>query len=203
MSSRIPPRSDAASSASGAANDTDWVAVGEVVGAFGVRGELKIAPLTDFPERFARTLTVYLGEDHTPYRVERAHAHKQHILLALAGVEDRDAAERLRGLRVWVPASELTPLAADQFYLHDLIGLRVRHVDGRDLGAIADVLATPGADLFLVRGTPNGQEVLLPAVKAFIKAVDLAAGVVLVDPVPGLFDDGAEEARSASAGPDQ
>lgn len=206
MSSRRPPKPDAASRASGSAspvsgsgaagaNGVDWVAVGAVVGAFGVHGELKIAPLTDFPDRFARTPTVYLGDDHAPYRVERAHAHKQHIVLALAGVADRTAAERLRGLRVWIPASELTPLAADQFYLHDLIGLRVRHVDGRDLGAIADVIATPGADLFLVRGTPGGQDVLLPAVKAFIKAVDLAAGTVLVDPVPGLFDDAAEEVR--------
>lgn len=207
MSSRRPPRPDAAShalgsaspvsgsGAAGASSGTDWVAVGAVAGAFGVHGELKIAPLTDFPDRFARTPTVYLGDDHVPYRVERAHAHKQHIVLALAGVADRTAAERLRGLRVWIPAPELTPLAADQFYLHDLIGLHVRHVDGRDLGAIADVIATPGADLFLVRGAPGGQDVLLPAVKAFIKVVDLAAGVVLVDPVPGLFDDAAEEAR--------
>ena len=198
MSSRHLPKPDAASSdpsTSGSSASADWVAVGAVAGTFGVRGELKIAPLTDFPDRFTRTPTVYLGEDHTPYQVEHAHPHKQHILLALAGVEDRNAAERLRGLRVWVPASELTPLAADQFYLHDLIGLRVRHVDGRDLGIIADVVATPGADLFLVRGTPNGQDVLLPVVKAFVKAVDLAAGTVLVDPIPGLFDDAAEEAR--------
>lgn len=196
MSSRNHPKPDAgASGASASPGGADWVAIGEVAGSFGIRGELKIAPLTDFPDRFARTATVYLGEDHVPYQVVRAHPHKQHILLALAGVKDRDAAERLRGLRVWIPAPELTPLAADQFYLHDLIGLRVRHVDGRDLGAIADVIATPGADLFLVRGTPNGQDVLLPAVKAFIKAVDLAAGTVLVDPIPGLFDDAAEEAR--------
>lgn len=201
MSNRHLQRPDTAASASGASGasgspaDADWVAVGAVAGSFGVRGELKIAPLTDFPDRFARTATVYLGEDHRPYQVRRSHPHKQHILLTLAGVEDRDAAERLRGLRVWVPASELTPLAADQFYLHDLIGLRVRHVDGRDLGAISDVITTPGADLFLVRGTPNGQDVLLPAVKAFVKTVDLAAGTVLVDPIPGLFDDTAEEAR--------
>jgi 16S rRNA processing protein RimM len=195
MSNRHPRRPDAAGSASGSPGAADWVAIGEVVGSFGVRGELKIVPLTDFPDRFTRTPTVYLGEDYRPYQVQRAHPHKQHILLTLAGVEDRDAAERLRGLRVWVPASELTPLAADQFYLHDLIGLRVRHVDGRDLGVIADVIVTPGTDLFLIRGTPNGQDVLLPAVKAFVKAVDLAAGMVLVDPIPGLFDDAAEEAR--------
>jgi len=195
MSNRHPRKPDTAASASGSPGGADWVAIGEVAGSFGVRGELKIVPLTDFPDRFTRTPTVYLGEDHRPYQVQRAHPHKQHILLTLAGVEDRDAAERLRGLRIWVPTSELTPLAADQFYLHDLIGLRVRHVDGRDLGAIADVIVTPGADLFLVRGMPNGQDVLLPAVKAFVKTVDLAAGMVLVDPIPGLFDDAAEEAR--------
>lgn len=173
----------------------DWVAIGEIAGAFGVRGELKIIPLTDFPDRFEHTPMVYVGDAHTPFPVLSARPHKTQVLLLLAGVETPEAADRLRGSRLWIPVAELRPLAHDQYYLHDMVGLRVRHVSGVSLGTIADVIPAAGADLYVVRNDTTGAEALLPAVKAFIKRVDIAGGVVVVDPIPGIFDDGFEEAR--------
>jgi 16S rRNA processing protein RimM len=166
-----------------------WVMVGVVVGVFGIAGEVKVEPTTSFPERFAETPVLYAGPTHTPYRVLAAHPHKRQILLRLEGITDMSAAERLRGATLSVPASEIHSLPDDHFYLHDVIGLRVRHVSGRDLGFVRDVLETGGADLFVIDSLKSGREVLLPAVKAFIKSVDLQAGVVEVDPIPGLFDD--------------
>lgn len=183
-----------ASATSGPPADHDeWLVVGEFVGPFGIHGEIKLRPLTDFPERFERTQTIYVGEQHTPYRVEQAHMHKQLVLLRLAGISDVDAAERLRGEQVWIPASELTPLQADQFYLHDVVGLRVQHVNGQPLGVVTDVVSTGASELFVIRD-PQGKEVLLPVVKSFVKQIDLAQGIVLVDPIPGLFDEDFEEA---------
>ncbi|MGZ3675791.1 MAG: ribosome maturation factor RimM, partial [Ktedonobacterales bacterium] len=120
--------------------DEEWVVVGEFVGPFGIHGEVKLRPITDFPERFERTPTLYVGDKHVPYRVEQAHMHKQLVLLRLAGITDVDAAEQLRGAQVWIPATELTPLQEDQFYLHDVVGLRVQHVNGRPLGVVTDVV---------------------------------------------------------------
>ncbi|MGH2516033.1 MAG: ribosome maturation factor RimM [Ktedonobacterales bacterium] len=171
-----------------------WVAVGEIAGAFGIRGELKVVPLTDFPERFERTPTIYLGKQRTPVRVLEARLHKQHVLLRLDGIADVEVAERLRGETLWIPASQLTPLPDDQFYIHDLIGMRVRHVNGADLGTVAEVLSTPGNDLFVI-SMPDGREVLLPAVKAFVPSIDRNARLLTVDPIPGLFDDAADEAK--------
>jgi len=173
----------------------DWAAIGDIVGAFGLRGELKVEPFSDVPDRFSRLETIYIGEKHAPYHVLRAHTHKRQVLLQLEGVTDRTSAEGLRGRRLWIPAAELASLPADQFYLHDLLGLRVQHINGQRLGTVADVIATGANDLFVIRDTPTGAEVLLPVVKAFVKAIDLAGGVVLVDPIPGLFDEQAEEAR--------
>lgn len=171
----------------------DWVAIGEIVGTFGVRGELKVVPLTDFPDRFEQTPTVYVGDAHTPFAIRSARIHKAQVLLTLAGVENPESAERLRGSRLWIPATELRPLAEDQYYLHDVVGLRVRHVNGANLGTISDVMPSAGGDLYVVRNDTTGAEVLLPAVKAFIKQVDIAGGIVIVDPIPGIFDDQFEE----------
>lgn len=177
------------SHAPGSAAD-EWIAVGTIVGAFGIRGDVKIQPLTDFPERFERTPTLYLGDKHTPHAVVSARLHKRIVVAHLAGIDTATDAERLRGVTVYVPEAELVALPANSYYLHDLIGLRVEHVDGTPLGVVTDVVGAGGNDLFVVR-TLAGSEVMLPAVKEFVKAVDIAQGVLRVAPIPGLFDENA------------
>lgn len=197
---------DAAATRSAATDATDatgasglepaqWAAVGEVTAPFGMRGEIKVRPLTDFPERFARTKTLYIGDERTPHTVEAARVQGLQVVLRLAGIAGVQAAEALRGATLWIPAAELLPLPQDSYYLHDLVGLRVRHVDGRMLGVVGDVLTGAGNDLLVVRDAQTGAETLLPAVKEFIKRVDVPAGELLVEPIPGLFDDRFEEAR--------
>ena len=177
------------------ANSAQWAAVGEVTAPFGMHGELKVRPLTDFPQRFTQTSTLYVGDEHTPHAVEAARVHGPQVVLRLAGIASAEAAESLRGATLWIPAPELLPLPPDSYYLHDLVGLRVLHVDGRALGVVSDVLTGVGNDLLVVRDPQTGAEKLLPAVKAFIKRVDVPAGELLVEPVPGLFDVRFEEAR--------
>lgn len=193
---RTPNKSDGSDSVGNSTADLpeDWVAIGEIVGTFGTRGELKILPLTDFPDRFERTSTVFAGEKRIPFHILEARSHKQHIVLRLDGISSMDGAERLRGATLWIPADQITALPGDQFYLHDLIGMRVRHVNGNELGVVADVMTAPGIDHFVIQ-TPDGGEVLLPAVKAFIKTVDVAARSMTVEPIPGLFDDHADVAE--------
>jgi 16S rRNA processing protein RimM len=180
---------------SGLPEDTVWVLVGEIVGAFGIRGQVKVLPLTDFPERFEHTKTIYLGNEHTPMTVTDAQQHKNVIVLSLAEIASVDEAEKLRGRVISIPDSELTPLPPDQFYLHDVVGLRVEHVNGQPLGVITDIITSGGNDVFVVRDQVTGREALLPVVKAFVKDIDIPAGLVRVEPIPGLFDEDAEEAQ--------
>lgn len=174
--------------------DDAWAQVGEIVGVFGVKGELKVRPYSDFDERFAVGATLYLGDTHSPHTITSARLRPGSHILALSGVESANDAERLRGQLLWVPSNVLAPLAPDQFYQHDIIGLRVEHVNGAYLGVIADILDSGQNDLYLVRHETTGAEYMLPAVKEFIKQVDVAHGVMRVEPIPGLFDDEADTA---------
>ena len=178
--------------------DAAWIAVGEIVGAFGIRGEVKVLPQTDFPDRFARTPTLYLGDARAPRAVQSARQHQRIVLLKLDGVDDETAAQRLRGLTLWIPESERTPLADNQFYLHDVVGLKVVHINGQPLGEVVDFITGSGNDLFVVRATPGGRDVLLPAVREFIRELDIPGGVLRVDPIPGLFDNQSENAADSS-----
>lgn len=175
--------------------EDDWVAVGEIVGVFGVQGALKVRPLTDFPERFQRTETVYLGEKRQPRQVINATTQGRNIVMRLVGIDTPEDGTRLRGVRIYIPDAELTPLSGGQYYVHDVIGLQVLRDDGAPLGTVADVISNGANDLYVVRDDQTGTETLLPAVKQFVKAVDVAGGKLIVTPIPGLFDDNAEEAK--------
>jgi 16S rRNA processing protein RimM len=190
---RERPMPEQPSAASG-----DWALVGEIVGVFGVRGELKVRPLSDFAERFAVGATLYLGDHHEPHTVTKSRLRPGSHIIALSGIESANDAERLRGKSLTVPADALAPLAPDQFYQHDVLGLRVEHLNGAPLGVIVDILSAGPNDLYVVRDEQTGTERMLPAVKAFIKQIDLAAGVVRVEPIPGLFDDNAIETDEAN-----
>lgn len=172
----------------------DWALVGEIIGVFGIHGEIKVRPLSDYSERFAVGATLYLGDQHEPRQITSARLRPGSHILALSGVQSATEAERLRGQTLAVPVSALAPLAPDQFYQHDMLGLCVEHVNGAPLGVIVDILNTGASDIYVVRDERSGAERMLPAVKAFIKQVDMEARVMRVEPIPGLFDDDSEQA---------
>jgi 16S rRNA processing protein RimM len=182
--------------------DPDWLLIGEVVGVFGVHGELKVRPMTDIPERFLKTPVLYLGVEHLPMAVAAARVLPKQVLVTLAGVSDATAAAKYRGTLLYVPVSQAVELPPNRYYLHDVIGLRAERPDGALLGTITDIYTGPGNDVFAVREATTGREVLVPAVADMIKRVDVAAGVIVMDPIAGLFDERFETADD-SQGPEE
>lgn len=158
------------------------MAIGRVRGAFGVRGDLKVEPLAP-PQTFAPGRAVTLaGSTH---EIERSRRHKGALLVKLAGIDDRDEAADLRDQYLLIPESELDPLGEDEYYRFQLIGLRVVSSEGEDLGEVAEVLERPANDVFVVRG-PRG-EILVPAADDIVQSVDIPAGVMTIELVPGLL----------------
>jgi 16S rRNA processing protein RimM len=164
-----------------------FLALGRILRPHGVRGEVVVEVMTDFPERFEALETVYLGDAQqaTPHRLRSRRQFHRQVLLAFEGYPDRTSVEGLREMLVQVPLAEATPLPEDSYYPHQLVGLDVVTTDGQDLGRISDVLFVPANDVYVVNG-PRG-EVLLPAIHQVIKRVDLAAGRIVVELMPGLL----------------
>lgn len=190
---RSKPAPPAASAGQPASQSVDWLLIGEVIGVFGLQGEVKVRPETDFPERFTHTPVLYLGPDHTPMPVAQVRvAPGGHVVLRLDAITDATSAGKLRGKRLYVPASDAVALPPDSYYLHDLIGLRAQRPDGTPLGTVTDIYTGSGNDVYAIRPVSAGPAVLVPAVKEMVKRIDLAAGIIVIDPVPGLFDDNAE-----------
>ncbi len=178
------------------------VTVGRIGRPHGIRGDVVVGVRTDEPElRFAvgsRLDTDPAGVG--PLTVESARWHSGALIVRFGGVRDRDAAERLRGAWLTVDSGTLAaPEDPDEFRDHDLVGLSVRTADGTVVGVVADVLH-PGQDVLAIRplagdrpgepGRPAAGEILVPFVKAIVTDVDVAAGVLVIDPPPGLLDPG-------------
>jgi len=163
-----------------------YFVVGKIVGAHGVRGEVKVSLLTDNPERFRPGARLLLESDAgpVPVQVDSARPHKGMMLVKLASVPDRTAAELLQWRRLLIPEAEAMSLAEHENYAHDLIGLSVETVEGESLGEIAEILFTPANDVYVVSG-PQG-ELLLPALQEVVLRVDLEAGKMLVKLPDGL-----------------
>ncbi|MGH2367127.1 MAG: ribosome maturation factor RimM [Chloroflexota bacterium] len=162
------------------------MAVGQVMGTFGPRGELRVQPLGRFPQRFRELRRVYVGEDFQPAAVTHRREYGRGLILRLDTVKSRDAARDLYGQYLYLPEAEAVPLPDGEYFVHQIVGLAVRTTDGEELGTVREVLQTGSNDVYVVRG-PRG-EVLLPATKEVIKDVDLAGGTMLVELLPGLVD---------------
>lgn len=161
-----------------------YLVVARIVSPQGNKGEVKAAIVTDFPERFASTRTVFVGPEHQRYEVEHHRFLDDAVVLKLRGVDTIDQAEGLRGKVVEVPEGEAVRLPPDHYYWHQVIGLRVVTPRGEYLGTIDDILETGANDVYVVHG-PRG-ELLIPAIRQVVKSVDLDRGTVTVELMPGL-----------------
>lgn len=171
-------------------SETEWATIGKVVAFFGLHGELKVRSLTDIPNRFAELEAVYLGPDRIRYLIKSARPYKgEMVVLKLAGVEDANVAETLRNFDVAIPVSQLAKLPPDSYYQHDILGLHVRTLNGRDLGEIVDIMVTGSNDVYIIKA-PDGRQILIPAIKEVIKQVDLIRKMMYIEPIRGLLDDG-------------
>lgn len=160
-----------------------YVAIGRVLGAVGVRGEIKVQPLAPAAQ-FKPAGKVML--DGRLYRIERSRPAGRHLALKLAGLDVREEAAAHHGRYLLAAESDLAPLPPDEYYHYQLIGLHVETTAGEALGQVAEVFATAGNDVFVVRGGPRG-EILVPAIEDVVLKIDVPAGRILIEPVEGLL----------------
>ena len=174
------------------------MAVGKIVAAQGLRGELRVLPLSDFPERFTKAGTRWLQRhDDPPRRVDlkggRQLPGKELYVVRIDGIDSREAAEALVGEELMVLASDRPRLARGEFHLLDLVGLEVRVQDGEapgaSIGTVRDLIHAGNDLLEVTLNAEHGDRVILiPFVTAIVPTVELEEGWIGITPPPGLLD---------------
>ncbi|MBN1260616.1 MAG: 16S rRNA processing protein RimM [Anaerolineae bacterium] len=163
-----------------------YLAVGRILRPHGVAGELRVEILTDHPERLVSFPYLYIGEHPERRAVEGVRFHKSFMLLRLAGCDDRDAAEALRGQLVQIAMADAMPLEEGEYYHFQIEGIQVVTTEGEVLGEIVEVLSTPGVnDVYIVHGLLG--EVLIPAIHDVVQDLNFDTGIMVIKPLPGLL----------------
>ena len=161
------------------------VAVGRINSPWGVRGHVKVTPFTDNPERLAVGSRVYV--DGTLRAIRDVKSPRGFPCILFEGVTGTEGAERLRDTLIEIDEADLPALPEGEYYVHDLVGLRVVTSDGTEFGEIAEVLETGSNDVYVVR-RPGEKDLLLPAIDGVLLEVNLDAGTAVIEVVPGLLD---------------
>ncbi len=152
------------------------IRIGQVAGAYGLDGAVKVVPLTDFGDRFDAGATFRI--DGTERQVEWSRTGQLGLVVKLRGIDNRTMADLFRGRYLEIPEDAVRPLAEGRFYHHQVVGLAVLTRSGKQLGTIAEVLERPANDVWVSR--KGVVEVLIPATRDAVVEVDLAAGRVVV-----------------------
>ncbi|MFO0986691.1 MAG: ribosome maturation factor RimM [Alphaproteobacteria bacterium] len=177
----------------------DKVCLGTIVGVHGVQGAVRIKSFTADPADVAAYGAVSDESGGRRFEVRVLGQARGTVLARLSGVADRNAAEALRGLRLYVPRAALPEANEDEFYHADLIGLPVETREGAPLGSVRAVLNFGAGDILELRDE-NGREILLPFSDAAVPEVDLARGRIVASPPEGLLEQRAPAAAEAGGG---
>ncbi len=162
--------------------------VGKIVNVHGIMGEVKILTWTDYPEIFCELDRVFIGvkDEKAEYKIKNSRVHKGCVLARLAGVNDRNAAEKLRNTVLYAKKEEI-PIEEGSFFIADLIGLNVK-TDKEIIGAVEEVFQTGANDVYSVR-SEKGKMYYIPAIPDVIKEINQDEGYILITPLDGLLED--------------
>ncbi|MDY6029769.1 MAG: ribosome maturation factor RimM [Acidaminococcaceae bacterium] len=154
------------------------VIIGKIVAPHGVRGDIRILPLTEKPEQFLK-LNYLLLDNGQQLRIGNVRFHKKMILASAEEITSMNEAELLRGKNVSIFSEDLPPLEEGRFYVSDLLGLKVSLEDGKELGRLKDIISTGNNDVYVIE-VPGGKDILLPALKIYVKKIDLNEKLIVV-----------------------
>ncbi|MBI4744242.1 MAG: 16S rRNA processing protein RimM [Actinobacteria bacterium] len=168
---------------------SEYILVGKIDKAHGIKGEVIVASHSDFPERFESDNIVYVSlrnGEKQELKIEKSRIHQDRYIIKFYNIDTRNDAEKLRGLTLEIQSEQLASLPEGEYWHHDIIGLDVYTENDEFLGTISEIMENPANDIYVVK-IPDKKEILLPAIKDVILNIDLDNKKMKVKLIPGLI----------------
>lgn len=166
----------------------DYLKIGQIINTHGVKGEVKVYPLTDNVKRFSKLKQVYMkkGEEYTAFEIEGVKYLKNLVIIKLKGTEDMNAAIKLIDSYLFINRENAVKLTRDTYFVADLIGMDVFTIEGERLGKLIDVMSTGSNDVYEIK-PDSGKTFLIPAIKDVVKEVDVESRKMSIVLLEGLL----------------
>ena len=165
----------------------EYFKVGQIVNTQGLKGDMRVYPLTDYKERFEELEWVYMGNDRkTKYELEKVRYKNNLAIIKIKGIETANEVDSLRNEYLYIPRENARELGSDEHFISDLIGLNVYLTNGDFVGRLDSVIQTGANDVYSIL-TEDKKEILIPAIKKFVPKVDIKGNTVVIDPIEGML----------------
>lgn len=164
----------------------EYIQVGKIVNTHGIKGDVKVVPLTDDVKRFEKLKTVFIGDEKLELEIVNVSYIKGNVLLRFKNYENINDIEKFKNYEVWIDEKDKIKLPKDSFFLDDILGLEVYLTDDTHLGTIKDILQPGANDVYVVKS--ESKEYLIPAIKDVIKKIDIDNKKMIIDPIEGLLE---------------
>ncbi len=182
-----PDQKSNTSTGSSSTDEPVFVLIGKFRRPHGIRGEVRMTVLTDFPELISPGQIIYAGERHQVYTVREVRWHGGDMLVSLKELPDRTAVEIFRNIMVYMKSEDMPELPEGEFFVHQLVGMEVITDQEESLGILKEILITGANDVYLVE-SKEGKELLLPATEEVVLDINQEKKQILVHIIPGLLD---------------
>lgn len=166
----------------------DYTIIGKIISTHGIKGEVKVYPLTDNLDRFDYLKTAYIGDKKIKVELERVKYHKNLAILKFREFNDINEIISFKDSFIYVDEEGKVVLPEDHFFIYDLLDSQVFDTKSNLIGTIIDVLQGPSNDVYVIKGIDNHKEYLIPAVKQFIIDVNTLDKKVVIDPIEGMIE---------------
>ncbi len=160
--------------------------MGKIVNTHGIRGDVKVLPLTDDPKRFEDLNHVFVGDNKLKLEITKVGYVKGNVLVHFKNLENINDVEKFKNSVVWIDVKDKVKLPKDSYFLDDIIGLEVFLTDGTNIGIVKDILQPGANDVYVVKD--GKKEHLIPAIKDVIKEVNLEEKRMVIDPLEGTLE---------------
>jgi 16S rRNA processing protein RimM len=170
-----------------AADNLNFVAVARLRRAHGLKGEVLAEIVTDFPDRLTPEAIFLFGVEKVPMTIKAVRSHNDGLLLTFEGVGSRDFWQGKQNQYLYSSIDDLPELQENEYYEHEIIGLEVVDLDGKNWGKVSEILQTGANDVYAIVDT-NGAERLIPATTEVIKEIDISQNFIRIELIDGIFD---------------
>jgi 16S rRNA processing protein RimM len=168
---------------------SEKVRIGQIVNTQGLNGEVRIYPLTDHKERFEELEYLFLEDEiGTKLEIERVRYKGQLAIVKFKGLNSVNDVEKLREKYIVIDKEDMRVLPDDTYYIFDLVGSRVIDEDGNYIGKLMDVIQNAAQDIYVIEHDESSKKILVPAVKEFIKEINIEENIIKVRLIEGMVE---------------
>lgn len=166
----------------------EYIKVGRIINTHGIRGELKVFPLTDNLDRFDDLKIVYIGNNKEKVEIEQVKYHKGLAIIKLKEFDNINQVLKFKDDFLYIDVEDKVELPEDHYFIFDIVDCNVYDTKGRKIGVVTDVLQYTSNDVYVVKDMEKNKEYLIPAVKEFVVDIDVENKKIIIDPIEGMIE---------------